>query len=305
MFKNTIDNKRYYTLNCYYKKLYGKKVVKISLNTFPGCPNKINGHGCIFCNGDFTSNIKLDIKTEFNNNNKTIIDRKWHDCLYIAYFQGETNTYKKVAFLKDDIEEVLNINNVIGLTIATRPDCLSDEWIKYLDSLNKKTNLCVELGLQSSNELTLKLINRGHDLETFTKAVEVLHKHHIKVVAHVINGLPNDTYQDMINTAIYLNKIKIDGIKFHMLYVTDNTVLKDMYDRKEFTLLTKEEYIKILANQLTYLNEDIVIHRITGDPKRSQLIAPLWLTKKCQLSNDLDKYMVKHNLYQGINCIKK
>ena len=171
-----------------------------------------------------------------------------------------------------------------------------------LDELNKKTFLTVELGLQSMHEKTLSLINRGHDLKSFESMVKKLQQRKINVVVHIINGLPHETKEDMINTAKYLNSLNIDGIKIHMLYILKNTKLADMFNKGKFHILTKEEYIDIVCDQLTYLNENIVIHRITGDPKIDDLIEPKWLVKKFCVLNDIDKEMKKRNIYQGKNC---
>lgn len=306
MFKNTSDNKRYYTLNYFYKKTFGTKVFKVALNAGFTCPNRdgTKGYdGCIYCSqsgsGDFAGNKDEDLVTQFNNI-KSIMLKKWPNAKYIAYFQANSNTYADVNILKEKYESVLKIPNVIGIDIATRPDCFNKEIYDYLSELNKKTFLTVELGLQSMHEKTLKFINRGHDLKCFEDAVNELKKRNIKVVVHIINGLPYETKEDMIETAKYLNKLGIDGIKIHMLYVIKNTKLGNMYLNKPFKILTKDEYIDIVISQLEYLNENIVIARITGDPVREDLIEPKWLVKKFVVLNDIDKEMVKRNTYQGI-----
>lgn len=306
MFKNTSDNKRYYTLNYFYKKTFGTKVFKVALNAGFTCPNRdgTKGYdGCIYCSqsgsGDFAGNKDEDLVTQFNNI-KSIMLKKWPNAKYIAYFQASSNTYADVNILKEKYESVLKIPNVIGIDIATRPDCFNKEIYDYLSELNKKTFLTVELGLQSMHEKTLKFINRGHDLKCFEDAVNELKKRNIKVVVHIINGLPYETKEDMIETAKYLNKLGIDGIKIHMLYVIKNTKLGNMYLNKPFKILTKDEYIDIVISQLEYLNENIVIARITGDPVREDLIEPKWLVKKFVVLNDIDKEMVKRNTYQGI-----
>lgn len=306
MFKNTLDNKRYYTLNYFYKKTFGMKVFKVALNAGFTCPNRdgTKGYdGCIYCSesgsGDFAGNKNDDLVTQFNNI-KNMMLKKWPNAKYIAYFQANSNTYADVNILKEKYESVLNIPGVIGIDIATRPDCFNSEIYDYLEDLNKKTFLTIELGLQSMHEKTLKLINRGHDLKCFENAVKELKKRNIKVVVHIINGLPYETKEDMIETAKYLNRLDIDGIKIHMLYVIKGTKLEDMYLKKPFKILTKEEYIDIVISQLEYLNENIVIARITGDPDKEDLIEPKWLVKKFVVLNDIDKEMVKRNTYQGI-----
>ena len=301
MFKYTLDNKRYHTLNYFFKTKFGQKVFKVPLNINSTGPNKING-GCIFCSNNSASNISdnsVDILTQFEKS-KNILEKKWPNSLYIAYFQSGTNTYNNIEKIKKYIDTLLTIPKVVGISIATRPDCLNDEWLKYFDELNKKTFLMIELGLQSSKEETLKFINRGHDVKCFTKAVKDLQKIKIFTVAHIINGLPFETKEDMINTVKYLNNLKIDAIKIHMLYISKNTKLADIYKKKNIKILKKEKYIDIVCSQLEYINEKVVIERLTGDPIEDELIEPKWLLKKFCVLNDIDKEMVKRNIYQGI-----
>lgn len=302
MFQYTLDNKRYHTLNYYYKNKYGKKTFKVSLNGNFSCPNKQNGSGCIFCSslgsGDFAGNKEADLITQFNEV-KEIMEKKWPNSYYIGYFQANTNTYAPVSILKEKYETILNLPNVIGLNIATRSDAITKSCYDYLSELNKKTNLTIELGLQSIHEKTLKLINRGHDLANFEKAIKELQKRNIEIVVHIINGLPYETKEDMLETVNYLNNLNINGIKIHMLHVIKNTPLEKMYQKNPFPILTKEQYIDIVINQLERLNPKIVIHRITGDPKKEDLIEPTWLLKKFCLLNDIDKEMVSRNTYQG------
>lgn len=227
------------------------------------------------------------------------MEKKWRDAYYIGYFQANTNTYAPTKVLKEKYETILALPNVIGLDIATRSDAITSETLNYLEQLNKRTNLTIELGLQSIHEKTLKLINRGHSLENFEHMVKELQKRNIEVVVHIINGLPNETKEDMLETVKYLNKLKINGIKIHMLYIIKDTPLYEMYQKNKFHILTKDEYIDIVINQLELLNEKIVIHRITGDPKKEDLIEPTWLLKKFCVLNDIDKEMVKRDTYQG------
>ena len=302
MFLYTLDNKRYHTLNYYFKNKYGKKTFKVSLNGGFSCPNKINGNGCIFCSnlgsGDFAGNKNDDLVTQFNNVKK-IMEKKWPNSFYIGYFQANTNTYAPVSVLKEKYEKILSLPNIVGLNIATRSDAITEECYNYLEDLNKRTNLIIELGLQSIHEKTLQFINRGHDLNNFTKAVKELQKRNIEVVVHIINGLPNETKEDMLETIKFLNTLKIDGIKIHMLHIIKNTALADYYQKNKFHILSKEEYIDIVISQLELQNPKIVIHRITGDPKKEDLIEPTWLLKKFCLLNDIDKETVRRNTYQG------
>ena len=202
--------------------------------------------------------------------------------------------------MKEKYETILKLPNVVGLNIATRADAISDECLDYLTELNKKTYLTIELGLQTIHESTTKLINRCHTLECFEKMVKKLRDRNINVVVHIINGLPCETKEMMIETAKYLNKLDIQGIKIHMLHILKGTKLAKIYNEKPFHVLTKEEYIDIVCDQLEYINENIVINRITGDPSIDDLIEPNWLVKKFGVLNDIDKEMVKRDSYQGI-----
>lgn len=307
MFKYTLDNKRYHTINYYYHEKYHEKVCKISLNAGFSCPNKINGSGCIFCSklgsGDFAGEKDVDLVTQFASI-KNIMQKKWPKAKYIAYFQANTNTYAPVNILKEKYESVLKLPNVVGLSIATRPDAISIECMKYLSDLNKKTDLTIELGLQSIHEKTLEFINRGHGLKVFEDCVKKLQQNNIKVVVHIINGLPYETKEMMVDTVKYLNSLKIDGIKIHMLHVIKDTPLADLYQDNPFPILSKEEYVDIVVSQLEYLDPKVVIHRLTGDPKKEDLIAPNWVLKKFCVLNDIDKEMVKRNTYQGAKTSK-
>ena len=304
MFKYSLDNKRYHTLNYEMQKMFNERVFKVSLNGGFSCPNFKNNKGCIFCSalgsGDFAGNKNDDLKTQFINV-KNMLNNKWPDTKYIAYFQANTNTYAPVNVLKEKFEEVLTFKNVVGLSIGTRPDSISDECLEYLMDLNKRTYLTVELGLQSMHDKTLKLINRGHDLKCFDNCAKKLKENNIRVVVHIINGLPYETYDMMIDTVKHLNKLKIDGIKIHMLHILKDTELEKLYKKDKFHLLTKEEYVKITCDQIEELNDTITIHRLTGDGKKEDLIAPLWTLKKVSVLNDIDKELSKRGTYQGFN----
>ena len=298
MFLYSLDNKRYHTLNYFFRKKFGSKVFKVALNAGLSCPNYKNG-GCIYCSHGSGNNYQdMDLVEQFNLV-KIPLERKWPNSKYIAYFQANTNTYAPLELLKEKYEQVLNIPNVYGLDIATRSDALSEEVLDYLTELNKRTFLIVELGLQSMHEDTLKFIRRGHDLKNFEDAVKKLKERNIFVVVHIINGLPYETKEMMVETVKYLNTLGIDGIKIHMLYISKDTPLALIYKERPFSLFTKEEYIDIVCEQLEYLDPKIVIMRITGDPIKEELIAPTWLVKKFCVLNDIDKEMKKRDIYQG------
>lgn len=307
MFKYSLDNKRYYTLNYYNKMKYNSKVFKISLNAGFTCPN-IDGSkgtgGCIYCLNGSKSIDNLDLLKQFITG-KNIEEKKWPNSKYIGYFQANTNTYAPLNILKEKYELILKQDNVIGLNIATRPDSINKETYDYLEELSKRTNLVVELGLQTIHSKTMKLLNLCYTLEDFEKALNELNKRNINVVVHIINGLPYETKEDMINTVKYLSNKKILGIKIHMLHILKNTKLNDLYQKEKFHVLTKEEYVDIVCDELEYLREDIVINRITGDPIKEDLVEPTWLIKKFGVLNEIDKEMAKRDSYQGIKYKKE
>ena len=309
------NEKHYLTLNNYLKNKYHKKVFKISLNGNFSCPNrdgKISRTGCLFCSslgsGDFAGKKEDSIPLQFKKI-KENYKSKWPEGYYIPYFQANTNTYGTVDELKKRYEEIIHDDflldkDIVALSIATRPDCLDEEILKYLKTIADKLPLWVELGFQTSNELTAKLMNRGYNNDCLIKAVTDLKKIGATVIVHIINGLPNETKTDMINTVKFLNNLPIDGIKIHMLHVIKDSVLGQNYLKESFPLLTLEEYVDIVTTQLRYLNENIVIHRLTGDAVKENLIEPKWTLKKFVVTNEIDKKMRKENIYQGDLCIK-
>lgn len=297
-FKYTLDNKRYHTLNYYYKKKYNSKVFKVSLNAGFGCPNKKNSSGCIYCFNGSGENRNMPLIKQFYKV-KSVMEHKWPNSKYIGYFQADTNTYAPLNILKESYESILNLPNVIGLNIATRCDAITKECYNYLEELNKRTDLVIELGLQTIHQKTSDLINRGHTLTQFEDCVKELRKRNIDIVVHIINGLPYETKEDMIETAKYVSSLDIQGIKIHMLFILKGTKIAELYNKEHFHILTKEEYIDIVCDQLEYLREDIVINRITGDPIKELLIEPQWLLKKVCLLNDIDKELLKRDSFQG------
>jgi hypothetical protein len=305
MFKYSNTNKRYHTLDYYYKNKYGKKIMKISLNGNFTCPNldgTVGYGGCIYCSktgsGEFAGNISDSIEEQFEKI-KNKMHEKWKEGSYIAYFQARTNTYAPIEKLKKLYETAISQDNVVGINIATRPDSITNECLNYLEELNTRTDVTIELGLQTIKEETSKLINRCHTLECFLNCVKELRKRNINVVVHIINGLPNETKEMMIETAKYLSNLDIQGIKIHMLQVIKDTRLADLYEKEPFHILTRDEYVDIVCDQLEYLREDIVINRITGDPDPKDLIEPEWTLKKFVVMNEIDKLMVKRDIYQG------
>ena len=302
--------KRYNTVNEFYRHKFGEKVYKISLNGNFTCPNRdgfLSKLGCIYCSdkgsGDFAGDKFDSLEKQFSKIKK-IMQNKWKKGKFISYFQANTNTYAPIERLRYLYETALTLDkNIIGLSIATRPDCLSDEILDYLDDLNKRTYLSIELGLQSIHEKTLKYINRGHDLQCFVDACKKLRDRNINVIVHIINGFPNETIEEMLETAKFLNTIDIQGVKIHMLFIQEKTILAHYYQKEPFDLLSMEEFVELTVNQIESLNENIIIHRITGDAPRDELIAPKWTLKKFVVLNEIDKLMRKRNSYQGIKVI--
>ena len=310
VFKYSNSNKRYYTLDYYYKTKYGCKISKISLNLGLSCPNKdgTKGYGgCIYCSpsgsGEFGGNKKEELSVQFDKV-KDMMLRKWPNSKFIAYFQANTNTYGPLEYLSKSWNEVLEYKDVVGINISTRPDSISKECYDELEKLNKKTDLIVELGLQSVHDKTNKLINRCHSLEEFDNAVNELNKRNIKVLVHIINGLPYETKEDMLETVKYLSKKNIWGIKIHMLNILKNTKLYDMYEKGKFHILTKEEYVDIVCDQLELLREDIVVNRLTADGDLNDLIEPKWIIKKVCVLNDIDKEMARRDSVQGKRLVQ-
>lgn len=305
MFKYSNTNKRYYTLDYYYKHKFNSKVAKVNLDANFTCPNidgKVGYGGCIYClNGSSDFKRKVSLLEQFNEK-KEIMLNKWPNSKLIGYFQANSNTYADVKELKEKYELILKQDNVIGLSIATRADCIDDKILEYLKELKKRTYLTIELGLQTIHENTAKLINRCHSLQCFENTVKNLRKNDIDVVVHLINGLPYETKEMMIDSIKYLNKLDIQGVKIHMLSIVKGTKLAKIYEKEKFKILSKEEYINIVCDQLENLNENIVIHRLTSDPIKNELIAPKWLLNKIDVLNGIDKELKKRDSYQGIKC---
>lgn len=309
------NEKHYVTLNNYLKDKYKEKVYKISLNGNFSCPNrdgKISTNGCIFCSekgsGDFAG-LKTDpIDVQFYKV-KNVLEQKWPNGSYIAYFQANTNTYGTVEQLKERFSKIVDDNYILDdkikiLSIATRPDCLSNDILDYLKELSSKITLWVELGFQTSNELSATYINRGYHNDCLVDAVKKLKAINATVIVHIINGLPTDSKDDMINTVKFLSSLPIDGIKIHMLHVIKDSPLGLIYEQNPFPLLSLEEYVDIVCEQLRLIPDNIVIHRITGDADKNNLLAPEWTLKKFVVINEIDKKMRKDNIYQGDLCIK-
>ena len=302
-FKYSDDNKRYHTLY-YYNKHHLGKSRKVILNAGMTCPNKdgtAGVGGCIFCDqgsGYFEPSAKLSIKEQIELERGRIF-KKTPNVKLTGYFQSNTNTYCSSDRLNQILSEAYESKMLDTLDIATRPDCLDDEKIGILKSYAEKIPLTVELGLQSVSDETAKLINRCYDFSIFEKAFYSLKQANIRTCVHLINGLPNESLDDMINSAKTFGQMKPDAVKIHLLFVIRNTKLAQMYESGEYTPMSFDNYIETLITQLEYLPPETVIERITGDGDKKTLLAPMWSTDKIRVLGTVDKRMVERNSWQG------
>ncbi len=285
----------YYSFNKYLRDTFGDKVYKISINAGFTCPNRdgtLGTRGCIFCSrggsGDFAESSKLSV-TEQIENGKNRVNKKIKSGKYIAYFQAFTNTYAPIEILKQKFFEAINHKDIVALSIATRPDCLPNEVIELINELNKIKPVFVELGLQTTNEKSAKYIRRGYNLSVYDDAVKKLKSIGVNIVTHVIIGLPNETKEDMLNTVKYVCDIGTDGIKLQLLHVLKNTDLADEYEQGNFEVLSMEEYLDIIKSCIDIIPKNVVIHRLTGDGAKKDLIAPLWSADKKRVLNAINK----------------
>lgn len=285
----------YLSFNKYLKDKFGQKVYKISLDGGFTCPNrdgKAGTRGCIFCSkggsGDFAESREMSI-TEQIENGKKKVEKKIKSGKYIAYFQAFTNTYAPVEMLRQKYEEAINHPDIVALSIATRPDCLGDDVLRLLDEMNKIKPVFVELGLQTIHPKSAKYIRRGYDLNVYDKAVRDLKKIGVNVVVHVILGLPNESENDMLETVKYVCESGANGIKLQLLHVIDGTDLAKDYEKGLFKTLEFDEYVNLIVKCVKIIPKDIVIHRLTGDGAKKDLIAPLWSADKKRVLNAINK----------------
>ena len=304
---NLWQDKRYYSLDTYYKEQFGDKVYKLSLNGNMTCPNRdgtLGTGGCIFCSsggsGDFAACNKLSI-TEQIEEAKERVAKKVKSNRYVAYFQAYTNTYAPVSYLRSIFTEAIEHKEVVALSIATRPDCLPEEVLNLLAEVNKRKRVYIELGLQTIHENSARLIRRGYSLPIFEEALNRLSGINIPVIVHVILGLPGENRKMMVATIDYLAKLPIHGIKLQLMHVLKNTELETLYlsDSKLFSLLQLEDYIELLIECLEHLPPRIVIHRLTGDGPKNLLVAPIWSGNKRLVLNTIQQELKKRDSYQG------
>ncbi|ATP41515.1 TIGR01212 family radical SAM protein [Solibacillus sp. R5-41] len=299
------DGKRYYTWNRYLRNEFGKKVYKVALDAGFDCPNRdgtVAFGGCTFCSaagsGDFAGDKVDPISVQFEKI-KSKMESKWKDGLTMAYFQAYTNTHAPLPVLKEKFEAALACEGVMGLSIATRPDCLPDDVVEYLAELNERTYLWVELGLQTVHEKTANLINRAHDYEMYVEGVNKLRKHGIRVVTHIINGLPLEDYNMMMETTREVAKLDVQGIKIHLLHLLKGTPLVKQYEKGMLEFMDKDAYIQLVADQLEILPPEMIVHRITGDGPIDLMIGPMWSVNKWEVLNGIDAELERRGSWQG------
>ncbi len=299
------NNKRYNLFSSYLKKKFNEKVYKVTLDAGFSCPNRdgtLSSTGCIFCDdsGSFSqahsNKLKVEEQLEVG---MAILKKRFRASKFLSYFQAYSNTYKPVNELKLLYDKTLMPNDVVGLSIGTRPDCVDEEKLDLIASYNKTKEVWLEFGLQSANDKTLKIINRGHDYKCFENAYLKAKERNINVCVHVILGLMNETYDDIMYTAKKLAKLNIDGIKFHMLCVLKNTPLEKVYNKNKFRLLSEDEYIDLVCDFLEVLPPKTTIHRIAGNGLNKLLIEPKWIMNKFETLNKIDKMLEKRNSFQG------
>lgn len=299
------DIKRYHTWNYHLRHKFGCKVFKVSLNAGFTCPN-IDGSkgegGCTYCSpsgsGDFAGNPSENIERQFEEV-KCMLHKKWHEAKYIPYFQAHTNTYAPTDTLRELFEKALSFENTVGLSIATRADCISDETLEYLCELKERTYLVIELGLQTIYDKTGERINRCHTYADFLRCYERLADAGINVCVHLIDGLPGENREMMLESAKKVGRLMPHSIKLHLLHIIRGTRMEKEYNEGKIRPLTLEEYVDIITNQLRYIPKETIIQRITGDGGRDTLAAPLWSLKKFVVLNEIDKAMIRNDIYQG------
>ena len=319
-----MEKERYKHLNTYLKNKFGERTLKICIDGHFTCPNRdgsCSKKGCIFCsekgsgehilriNGNrnllnsldknaHIESVKSSISKQVENYFNSYKSKRANK--FIAYFQNFSNTYDSIENLKEKYNSALIDNRIVGLEIATRPDCINEDIVKLLKTYTKKYYVCVELGLQPSNDTTGKIINRGYNSEDFTNAVILLNKYDIDVVCHIMVGLPNENLTDLKNTVNFLNQHKLQGIKIHSTYVVKNTELEKMYNTRKYTPISLENYLNALVFIITHINPNFIIHRISGDSPKELFVAPEWNLHKKLVLNGLDRIMREKDLWQGM-----
>ena len=294
---------RYNHLNTYLKEKFGERTLKICIDAGFTCPNRDGTKGvggCIFCGerGSGEHLKTIDIASQVKNHLASY--RGMRANKFIVYFQNFTNTYDSIENLKKKYDSALIDERIVGIQIATRPDCINEEIARLLFSYTDKYSVCVELGLQTSNENTGKVINRCYTNEDFINAVTILRKYNIEIITHIMVGLPGETHKDIVNSVNFVNNLDIQGLKIHSTYVTNDTKLNAMYENNQYSPITLEYYLDELCYIITHLRKDIVLHRISGDAPKDMLVAPSWNSHKKLVLNGIDKILRDKDLYQGM-----
>ena len=294
---------RYNHLNTYLKEKFGERTLKICIDAGFTCPNRDGTKGvggCIFCGerGSGEHLKTIDIASQVKNHLASY--RGMRANKFIVYFQNFTNTYDSIENLKKKYDSALIDERIVGIQIATRPDCINEEIARLLFSYTDKYSVCVELGLQTSNENTGKVINRCYTNEDFINAVTILRKYNIEIITHIMVGLPGETHKDIVNSVNFVNNLDIQGLKIHSTYVTNDTRLNDMYENNQYSPITLECYLDELCYIITHLRKDIILHRISGDAPKDMLVAPSWNSHKKLVLNGIDKILREKDLYQGM-----
>lgn len=296
----------FYSANDYYKEIFGEKIIKLAIDGGFTCPNRdgtLSDKGCIFCSGkgsgDFAGSRSLSISQQYEQM-KAKMAAKWSKGKYMMYFQAYTNTYAPIERLKRIYNEAVECEGVVALSVATRPDCINEEIVKLLNDISKRVYVCVELGLQTSKIESVKLINRCYENEVYKKAVNLLNSYGIDTVTHIILGLPNENYDDMLKSVKYAVDCGTKGIKLQLLHIIKGTALYDYYNEKPFKYFTLEEYVDTVVNIIEEIPQNIVIHRVTGDANKAELFEPWWSLDKRKVLNSIAKEFVRRESRQGI-----
>ncbi len=298
----------FYSANDYYKKIFGEKIIKLAIDGGFTCPNRdgtLSNKGCIFCSGkgsgDFAGSRSLSIKEQYSQMREKMSE-KWSKGKYMMYFQAYTNTYAPVDKLRQLYNEAIACDDVVALSIATRPDCINNDILLLLEELSKKVYICVELGLQTSKEESINIINRYYENIVYKQAIENLNKIGIDTVTHIILGLPGENYEDMLNSVNYAVNCGTKGLKLQLLHIIKCTALYDLYSENPFSIFTLEEYVDTVVNIIESIPQNIVIHRITGDANKAELFEPWWSLNKRKVLNSISKEFINRNSWQGKNC---
>lgn len=304
-FKYSDDNKRYQTYNYYLKHRFGSKVYKVPLNLSLSCPNRDGSKGtggCKFCSsalsGEFAGDPAQDIKTQYENI-RAVMEKKWQGGLCIPYFQSGSNTYTDIGTLEKMLSTAAALENAVGISIATRADCLDEEKCALMGEYAKRMYFVCELGLQTVHDKTAQALDRCHTYADFLKGCEMLRKYGINICVHIIDGLPGEDHDMMLRTAKEIASLDLHMVKIHLLHILKNTPLEKMYKNGEFRALELDEYVNIVADQIELMPQTFVIGRITGDGAKSDVVAPLWSLDKFKVMNSIDRELCRRGTWQG------